>query len=221
MTNLTIEQRDAKASLDVLRAAGKIPAVFYGPKEEAMPIAVDAKEFGKVFKEAGESTVVTLSGIGDEKDSMIHEVDYNPVTGGIVHVDFYVIEKGKKVRTHVPLEFIGEAPAVKSLGGTLMKVLHEVEIEAMPKNLPHGIDVDISVLATFDDHIAVKDLRIPDGVEILNNADDTVASVAQPREEEVEEPVVAIDMESIEVEKKGKQEEEGAETSADGEKSAE
>ena len=219
MTNLTIEQRDAKASLDALRKAGKIPAVFYGPKEEATPIAVDAKEFGKVLKEAGESTVVTLEGVGESKDVMIHDIDHNQVSGAVVHVDFYVIEKGKKVRTHVPLEFIGEAPAVKSLGGTLMKVLHEVEIEAMPKNLPHGIEVDISVLATFSDHIAIKDLRIPEGVEILNAPDDTIASVAEPKEE-VEEPVAAIDMESIEVEKKGKQEEEGAETSADGEKSA-
>ncbi len=210
MTNLTIEQRDAKASLDALRKAGKIPAVFYGPKEEATPIAVDAKEFGKVLKEAGESTVVTLEGVGESKDVMIHDIDHNPVSGAVVHVDFYVIEKGKKVRTHVPLEFIGEAPAVKSLGGTLMKVLHEVEIEAMPKNLPHGIDVDISVLATFADHIAIKDLRVPEGVEILNAPDDTIASVAQPKEE-VEEPVAAIDMESIEVEKKGKQEEGGAE----------
>jgi large subunit ribosomal protein L25 len=153
---------------------------------------------------------------------MIHEVAYHPVTGKPLHVDFYVIEKGKKVTTNVPLEFVGEAPAVKSLGGTLMKIMHEIEIEAMPKDLPHEIVADISVLETFDSHITLADLKLPPGVTALGNPEDTIASIAEPKEEE-EEPVEAIDMESIEVEKKGKQEEEeeGAEATESAEKEEE
>ncbi len=215
MTTLEIQERNAKKSLDALRSDGKIPAVLYGPKEPTASIEVDAKIFDKVFKEAGESTVVTLEGLGESKDAMIHEISYHPVTGKPVHIDFYVIEKGKKVTTHVPLEFVGEedALAIKSLGGTLMKVMHEIEIEAMPKDLPHGIEVDVSGLATFDAHITLADLKLPAGVTALGNSEDTIASVAEPKEE-VEEPVEAIDMESIEVEKKGKKEEEGVEGEA-------
>src|SRR5690606_26337192 len=108
--------------------------VFYGPKEEAVAVSFDRARFEKVLREAGESTVVTLTGVGEDKDTLIHDVQLHPVTDQPLHVDFYVLEKGKKVQTHVPLEFTGEAPAVKSLGGTLMKVLHELEIEAMPKD---------------------------------------------------------------------------------------
>ena len=216
MTTLEIQERDAKKSLDALRGEGKIPAVLYGPKEPTASIAVDAKTFDKVYKEAGESTVVTLQGLGDEKDAMIHEVAYHPVTGKPIHIDFYVIEKGKKVQTHVPLEFVGEedAPAVKSLGGTLVKVMHEIEIEAMPKDLPHEITVDVSGLATFESRITLADLALPAGVMALGNMEDTIASVAEPKEEE-EAPVEAIDMESIGMsEERGKKEEEGAEGEA-------
>ncbi len=218
MTTLDVTARDAKVSSDSLRMGGKIPAVLYGPKEPTASITLDLKVFDKVFKEAGESTVVVLKGLGDDKDAMIHQVDYHPVTGKPLHVDFYIIEKGKKVTTHVPLEFIGEADAlaVKSLGGTLMKVMHEIEIEAMPKDLPHEIVVDVSGLDTFEAHITLADLKLPAGVTALGNPEDTIASVAEPKEE-VEEPVEAIDMESIGMsEERGKKEEEGAEGAAEG-----
>jgi large subunit ribosomal protein L25 len=216
MTSLTITQRDAAAPADAVRASGKVPGVFYGPKEASTPIVFDRLAFDKVLKEAGESTVVTLHGIGEDKDTLIHQVDFHPVTGDPMHVDFYVMEKGKKVRTHVPLEFAGEAeaPAVKSLGGTLMKIIHEIEIEAMPKDLPHGITVDVSGLDTFESHIAIKDLKLPAGVEVLMDAEETIVAIGKPREE-VEEPVATIDMESIGMsEERGKKEEEGAEGAA-------
>lgn len=205
MTTLTITQRDSKTPLEALRAAGQLPGVFYGPKEASMAIAFDAPTFNKVLREAGESTVVTLSGVGEEKDTLIHDIQFDPVSGEPVHVDFYVMEKGKKAQTHVALEFTGESVAVKSLGGTLMKVLHELEIEAMPKDLPHEILVDISRLTTFDSTITVKDIPLPAGVVALTDADETVAAIAPPAEE-IEEPVEEIDMASIEVEKKGKEE---------------
>ncbi len=190
-----------------LRAQGKVPAVMYGPKEEATPLTLSRIEFDKVFREAGESTVITLSGLGEEKDVLVQDIAHDPVTGAPLHVDFYAIEKGKKVTVHVPIEFTGEAPVVKA-GGVLTKVLHELEIEAMPKDLPHEIIVDVSTLVDFDSHITVAQVQAPAGVTILNDAEEMVVVAAEAKEE-AEEPVAQIDMDSIEVEAKGKKEEEG------------
>ncbi len=212
MQTLAVEKREA-GSADALRKKGKVPAVFYGPKEESTPIAVDRKTFEKVFRTAGESSVIILEGVGEPKEVLVHDVSRNPVTEAFEHIDFYVIEKGKKLRVDVPLVFTGEAPAVKNLGGTLMKVMHEVEVEAMPKDLPHEITVDVSSLETFDSTIAIKDIPLPAGVVILNEADETVAAVSKPKEE-IEEPVATIDMDAIEVEKKGKAETEEGEGDA-------
>ncbi len=190
-----------------LRANGKVPAVMYGPKEEATPITLSRIEFDKVFREAGESTVITLSGLGEEKDVLVQDIAHDPVTGAPLHVDFYAIEKGKKVTVHVPIEFTGEAPVVKA-GGVLTKVIHELEIEAMPKDLPHEIIVDVSAIVDFDSHITVAQVQAPVGVTILNDPEEMVVVAAEAKEE-VEEPVAQIDMDSIEVEAKGKKEEEG------------
>ena len=207
MLTLTIAKRDTTEKIDAIRSSGKIPAVFYGRKEESTSISISRKEFEKLWRAAGESTVISLEGVGEAKQALIHEVALDPVSDTPLHVDFYVVEKGAKVQTAVPLVFIGEAPAVKSLGGTLVKVMHEVEVEALPKDLPHELTVDISTLETFDSNIAIKDIAVPEGVVLMADPDETVVAVSEPKEEE-EEPVAQIDMEAIEVEKKGKKEEE-------------
>lgn len=207
MITLTIEKRDTQANLDGLRKGGKLPGVFYGPKEEATPILLDTKAFLKVWHEAGESSVIGLEGIGETKDVLIHDVDVHPVTQVPRHVDFYVIEKGKKVTVNVPLVFAGVSPAVKNLGANLIKVLHEIEIEAMPKDLPHEIVIDISNLAEIGSHISVGDIQLPSGVVALADKEDMIVSVAAV-EEEKEQDTTPIDMSAIEVEKKGKKEEE-------------
>lgn len=208
MQTLTIQARDMGISPDTLREEGKIPAVFYGPKEPSTPITIDRREFEKVWREAGETTVVVLKGVAEDKEVLIHEVAFHPVTDIVQHVDFYVVEKGKKVQTHVPIEFVGESPAVKA-GANLVKVMYEVEVEALPKDLPHVIEIDISKLETINTSIAIKDIAAMPGVEIMGNPEDSIVSVAEAKEEEIETPVEAIDMDAIEVEKKGKKEEEG------------
>jgi len=190
-----------------LRTDGNLPAVMYGPKEAATPLTISKLAFDKVLKEAGESSVVTLTGLDKPKDVLIHEVEFDPRRGGIVHVDFYAIEKGKKLTVDVPLHFEGEAPASK-LGGTLTKVLHEIEIVAEASDLPKEIVVDLSTLVDLTSRICVSDLALPKGVTTTNDADDVVVLV-QEVVEEVEAPI-AVDMNSIEVEKKGKTEEPGA-----------
>lgn len=197
------ERSERGKKLEALRAQGTLPAVVYGPKEASAAIKLDQKEFEKVFKEAGESSVLVLSGAGEDKEVLVHDVAYNALKGHIEHVDFYAIEKGKEVTVNIPIEFTGEAPAVK-LGGSLTKALHELEVTCKPANLPHEIVVDVSSLNTFEDTIRVKDLNVPAGVKVGNDPEEAVAMVVEAKEEPVEP--VAIDMDAIEVEKKGKEE---------------
>jgi large subunit ribosomal protein L25 len=205
MITLSVEKRGAGGlRAPALRRAGSIPAVVYGAHQEALPIAVSARTFEKVFREAGESAIVTLEGLGQPVPTLIHEVDLDPITSRPRHIDFYAVTKGQKVEVAIPLTFTGESPAVEH-GANLLKVIHELEIEADPMNLPQEILVDISVLKEINDRIQVKDLKLPPGVESKIDAEEVVA-IAQEVVEEKEE-VAPADLTAIEVEKKGKEEE--------------
>ena len=207
MLSLVVERREkgkAGAKNEILRKAGKIPAVFYGPKEASTPIAVSAVEFKKIFKQAGESSVITLKDGTHEHEALIYDVDIHPVSGIVRHADFYVIEKGKKVKVRTPIVFEGVSPAVKDKGGILVKVLRDIEIEAAPKDLPHEIKIDISPLVELNSAIHASEVKLPHGVTLVTRAEEIVASIAEAKEE-VEEAPQAIDMSSIEVEAKGKE----------------
>lgn len=208
MLTINATKRGAEVNNDELRANGKVPAVFYGRKEDSTPIILDEVEFLKVYEEAGESTIISLKDGETEHDALIHEIQWDAVSMKPLHVDIYVIEKGKKIEIDVPLEFVGESVAVKSMGGVLVKVMHELPIEAMPKDLPSEIEVDISSLVDFESQIKAGDLKIPEGVELKVEADEVVALVQEPKEEE-EQSTEVPDLDSIEVEKKGKEAEEG------------
>ena len=189
-------------------ALGIIPAVFYGKKQVSTPISINLADFLKIWKQAGESSVISLNGTEGNFDVLIHDMDKHPVTGVIRHVDFYVFEKGKKIEVSIPLEFIGVSPAVKELSMNLVKVLREIKVSASPENLPHSIDVDISSLTDVDSNISAKDILLPKGVTLEEDPDEIVVSVSGPKLEELDEPSVAPDLSSIEVAKKGKKEEE-------------
>ena len=221
MLTLKAQKRDTKVKLEVIRETGQIPAVFYGKKEVSTPISIPKVDFLKVWKEAGESSVVTLETSEGIKESLIQDVDIDPVTGSPRHADFYVFEKGHKVIVELPIEFTGVSGAVKEQGGILVKVLHELKVEAMPKDLPHNILIDVSSLANFGDQILAKDISLPTGIELKEHDEEVVALVSAPREEK-EEEATPIDLSAIEVEKKGKEEtEEGATAPAMEEKKAE
>jgi large subunit ribosomal protein L25 len=181
----------------------KIAAVVYGPKHPATPVSVDKKEFDKTFKMAGESTIIELTGLEHPVDVLIKDVSFGPLKGGIVHVDFYVVEKGKEMTAHIPLHFIGEAPATK-LGAVINKVLHEVTVTCKPNDLPAHLEVDLSKLVTMEDKLHVSDIVCPKGVKISQDPHDVVAQ-AEAVEEEVEAEV-AISAAEVPVEKKGKEE---------------
>lgn len=204
---LEVSVREPKVNLVALRKSGKMPAVFYGKKQKSTPVAVSLVEFLKVLKKAGESTVVTLKTSQGNMDSLIYDVDRDPVTDKPRHADFYVFEKGQKIKIKIPVEFSGVSPAVKEMGGVLVKVLREVEIEAAPKDLPHALIVDISMLVNFESHVLAKDIVLPTGVTLIAKPDEVIASVYEPKEEVVEE--APVDLTKIEVEKKGKEVKEG------------
>lgn len=213
--SLSIKTRTKKDDPQAMRREGLLPAVMYGPKNDTQSISMATAEFQKIWKEAGESTVVTLVD-GDKKyDSLIQDVAFDSVKGTPLHADFYLIDKNKEVEVSVPIEFEGVSLAEKQLGGVLIKVLHEVDIKAIPAKLPHELKVDISVLDNFDKQIHASDIVLPEGVILITEPGEVVALV-QEHKEEVEEAPAVIDLDSIEVEKKGKAED----TATEGEPSA-
>lgn len=184
MLTLTVTAR-GKESADALRARGAVPAVFYGPKESSTPIAVDARELEHVWREAGETTIVTLKGIGEDKDTLIHDAQLHPLSGTLMHVDFYVLEKGKKIRIEVPLEFSGVAPAEKA-GHIIVKTLHEVEIEVAPAELPKHLAVDLTLLTDIGSHITASQIALPPSARLLTDGSEIVASATAFVEERAE-----------------------------------
>lgn len=202
MFAIKAQKRDKGIKLDGLRKKGEIPAVFYGAGRDSTPVSVSAIEFKKIWREAGESSAIKVEILGDDIDALIHEVQVDPITNEPIHADFLVIDMKKKIRVSVPLVFEGISEAVKSGVGNLVKVLHEFEIEALPKDLPHDLVVDISKLKTLDDQIFVSDVKLPIGVAVINEPTEIVASIVEQVEEK--EEVAPVDLSAIEVEKKGK-----------------
>ncbi len=188
-----------------LRRSGAIPGVVYGAHQVSTPITVPANSFEKVLREAGEATIVSLTGLGEPLSTLIHEVDLDPLTNLPRHVDFYAVTKGQKVEVAIPLLFVGESPAVEA-GANLVKVRHELEVEADPMNLPHDITVDISTLAALGDKIHARDLMLPKDTTLVTSPEEVIALVQEVVEEK-EEVIAPVDISSIEVEKKGKEEE--------------
>ncbi len=207
------KKRDTSIKLDKLRKEGEIPAVFYGMGKDTTSIAIPVVSFKKAWREAGESSPVKISLDEGDIDVLIHEVQVDPVTSEPIHADFLAIDMKKKVNVNIPIVFTGVAPAVKSGIGNLVKVLHEVEIEGLPSELPQNLQVDISALNTLEDQVYVSDIKIPSGITIITEGTEVVAAiVAQVEEKEESTPV---DLSSIEVEKKGKKEDPEAEASGD------
>ena len=184
---------------------GCIPAVYYGAHQASTPIFVDFIEFNKVLASAGESSSITLTTEHGNEVAMIQDVQVHPVKGHVVHVDFYVLEKGQKVHVKTPIVFVGESEAVKA-GGVLVKVMQELSVEGDSALLPQEFTVDVSSLVTSKDVITASDIKLPKGVELYHiNGTDIVVSIAVA--EELGE-IAKVDLSAIEVEKKGKKEDE-------------
>jgi large subunit ribosomal protein L25 len=158
-----------------LRRSGKIPAVVYGRSGKAMPIVLDALEFGRKTKGISESTLLNLSVDGSQHEVFIKDTQRDIFKGAFLHVDFYEVEKGKALHAKVPVHVVGNAQGVRE-GGVLEAPLHELEIECLPKDLPEHIDVDVSHLKG-NESIHVRDLKLASGIKILTNPEQVVALV--------------------------------------------
>ena len=197
---LTATPRDQVGrKVRALRHTGLIPAVLYGRGKENQNLSITEKDYIQLYREAGTSSIVLLDIEGDgQKNVLVQDIQFDALTGNAVHLDFLEVSMTEKLTTMVPLHFIGDSAAVIDLSGSLTTNTDEIEVECLPGDLPHEIEVDISVLVDFEAVIHVSDLLIPAGVEVKNDPEDVVATVEPPRSEEemaeLEEPVETPDL---------------------------
>lgn len=188
---LQAKNRDLKVSVKAMRRDKKIPAIYYGKKQKSLPLQLEYQIFRKVFLNAGTSQVIDLDIEGKNTQVLVHDVQYHHLTGAITHVDFLHVNLKEEVTTHVPVEMVGISAAVKDFGGILTTVKHELTVKCLPLDIPHSIKVDISVLEQLSSSVHVKDLIVPAGVQIMDNREDVVVTVAAPRVEEEVAPTAA------------------------------
>lgn len=177
-------RNDGNGKAQNIRSAGFIPAVIYGFGKANQNVKVKKHDFKKAFAVAGEFNLVDLS-IGEAAPAkvIIKDVQRDGVTDAIIHIDFYQVDMTKKITTDMPLNFIGEARAIKELGGTLVKNMAAAQVECLPGDLVSHIDVDISVLASFDQFIRLNDLVLPKGIALVQETNEAVVGVVETKVE--------------------------------------
>lgn len=187
--------RDVKKDKpEKMRKNGQLPAVLYGHKVANLALSINARDFDKILRKAGESTIIDLiTDDGKTHPVLIHEFQRHYLTSVPTHVDFYQVSLTEKLKAKVALEFTGESKAVKQHGGVLVKVLNEVEVECLPADLPHNIIVSLNSLETLQDSIHVKNLTVPAKVKILTSGDELIVKVQPPRDVEAELAVPVVE----------------------------
>ncbi|MFA5163177.1 MAG: 50S ribosomal protein L25 [Patescibacteria group bacterium] len=197
-----------KLSAD-LRAVGEkiapdsLPAVLYGKGRANANLKLKLNDFMKVFAAAGESNLVELQFGSETVKVLIKDVQMALIKDRPQHVDFYQVNMKEKIKTEIPLHFVGESKAVRELGGIFLHEITEVEVECLPGDLVDHIDVDISSLNTFDDEIRINDLKLPAGLRLVHETNDIVAQVSAPaKAEEVAAPAAGVEAEAPKAEEK-------------------
>lgn len=182
---LDVKKREqAGKDLHKFRKQDLIPSVMYGHGTAPQMFWVQYLGFSKLYKQAGESSIIEIvPEDGKAMNVIINDTQFDPLTNRFTHIDFFKVRMDEKLEAHIPLEFIGEAPAVREMGGVLVKPVEEIQVKCLPKDLPHSIKVDLSSLKTFENHIQIKDIKIPAGVEILTDINSVIALVEAPRTE--------------------------------------
>ncbi len=197
-----------------LRQAGRVPAVMYGKGTDPVLLELDDVEVGKVLSRSGAATLIDLKVDGDTHTVLVRDVQRNPIRRDLLHIDFLKVAMDVAITTQVPVEFVGEAPAVRELGGILYSGVTEIEVEALPSDLPDHVAVELDGLTQIEDTITVGDLFLGKGVKVLIDPDEVIAKVIYQEEEileeeEEEEVELVLEGEEPEVIEKGKREEEG------------
>lgn len=192
-----------------LRRAGRLPCVIYGRSVAPILVTLDSHEAGRVLPTVTSSQLVVVELAGKSHTALVREKQRQPVTGALLHVDFLEVSLTEKLRAKVQIEIVGDSPAVKNYNAVLVPALEEVEVEALPRDLPERITVDVSILAEVGQAIHVRDLQLPKAVEMLEDPDEMIIVVTGQAAEEVEEAVLEAAAGEPEVIEKGKKEEEG------------
>ncbi|MEI8143436.1 MAG: 50S ribosomal protein L25 [Candidatus Berkelbacteria bacterium] len=201
---LEAQKREGKAA--DIRRNGSIPAIVYGSDFPNADIAIDKKVFTKIFKEAGTSNLIDIKIEGKNVKTLVHDIQLHPVSGDVVHIDFFKVNMKEKITTEIPLKFIGDSPAVINLDGSLITPVDSIEVECLPADLVSEIEVDISILDDFEKDIRIADLKVPAGMEIINDPEEVIVMVQAPRSDEELESLdeeVVEDIANVEVENKG------------------
>ncbi|MFC1810232.1 50S ribosomal protein L25 [Patescibacteria group bacterium] len=195
MDTLTLEVNSRESgSARAVRSQGSIPCNFYGIGKDNMNLSVDYQTFRRVFEKAGGNTVIELSIDGKDKTNvLVHDVDQDPVSDEFTHIDFKFVDLDKEVTTDVPLIAVGESKAVREMQGTLMQNKDALTIKCIARILPQTIEFDISVLEDFQSSIHVGDLKLPEGVEAIDDEKLTIATVVAAQAEEEPEEVEGIE----------------------------
>lgn len=182
---LALKKRDGSVRPKLLRLKSLVPGVIYGHGTENKNVMADYNSFVKAFKAAGESTLIDLEIEGGETVKvLVKDWQVEPLSNRYTHVDFYQVNLKEKLKTEIALNFIGESPAVKEQGGSIVKTLDSILVECLPTDLVHSIDIDLSILKTFDDIITVKDLVVPAGIHVLENPDEAIVKIEAPMSED-------------------------------------
>lgn len=188
---LVATPRSAETKPSQTRAEDQVPAVIYGKHVEPQAISLDAREFNRVFHKAGASSLVEIEVTGGKPQVVLFkEPQYDPRDGHVLHIDLYAVNMSEKIKADIPLVFENESPVVESHEGILVTNKDSIEVECLPKDLPHNIAVDISILVNINDQIMVKDLKLDSGIEVLDDPEEIIVLIAEQREEE-EQPVVS------------------------------
>lgn len=196
-----------------LRAAGSIPAVIYGHAREPQALALTTREFERILEKVSYATTVfELDIAGSKHNALIREIQRHPFAKQILHVDFQELVAGEKVTVKVPLVYVGASVGVKE-GGVIDQIMHELTLRVDPMSIPNHIDVDVTAL-TIGHSIHVSDIKVPAGIEVLDDEDATVATCAAPKEEKAPAAGETATIAEPEVLSKGKKDEEGAEAKA-------
>lgn len=205
MLTLKIQKREAKKNTSPIFTEGNIPGVLYGPKIESQPIVFSKRDFEKLYDTVGENEMFNASLDGKDYLALTRGVQKDSLTGEFRHVDFYNLPEDREIEVEIPIKYEGECPAEKE-GGILVKSVQALTVKALPRNLVSSINIDLGWLKKIDDRITVKELTLPDGIDVQDDPSTVIAIIVAPKEEKIEETPTTV--EDIELIKKEKKEEE-------------
>ena len=181
-----------KRSRRLLRE-GKLPAIVYGHNTEATPITLDKLEFQKVYLKSGRTHLVDLAFDGRTEKVLVREIQTHPRRLGPIHVDFYQVNLQEKIEVEVPVHLIGESAAVKRGDGDILQPMHSVRVECLPSDIPEAFEIDITPLEEIDAELRVSDLKVPQGVTVLDEPEQLVVKIVPKRELKIEEEIPAAE----------------------------